>query len=42
MVDGILIVGTNRDITAYGGPEFMKTHEPVATEQEPSKDKASR
>jgi hypothetical protein len=42
MTDGILIVGTNRHLTAYGGPEFMKTHEPVATEQESSKDKASQ
>lgn len=29
MTDGILIVGTNRDITAYGGPEYMKTRKPM-------------
>jgi outer membrane protein assembly factor BamB len=26
VTDGILVVGTSRSITAYGGPEYMKTH----------------
>jgi outer membrane protein assembly factor BamB len=29
MTDGMLIVGTRRAVTAYGGPEYMKTHEPM-------------
>jgi outer membrane protein assembly factor BamB len=29
MTDGILLVGTRRHIAAYGGPEYMKTHEPM-------------
>lgn len=27
---GMIIVGTQKTITAYGGPEHMKTHEPMA------------
>jgi outer membrane protein assembly factor BamB len=34
MTDGILIVGTRRDITAYGGPEYMKTHKPMGAVNE--------
>jgi outer membrane protein assembly factor BamB len=30
MTDGILIVATRRGVTAYGGPEYMKTHKPMA------------
>ena len=31
MTDGILIVGTRKAISAYGGPEYMKTHQPMST-----------
>ncbi len=34
MTDGMLIVGTRRDITAYGGPEYMKTHKPMSAVKE--------
>ncbi len=27
--DGMLFVGSHKGITAYGGPEYMKTHEPM-------------
>jgi hypothetical protein len=29
MTDGILIVGTHSTVAAYGGPEYMKTHQPM-------------
>lgn len=29
MTDGILVVSTMRSIAGYGGPEYMKTHEPM-------------
>ncbi len=35
MTDGILIVGTQASIAAYGGPEFMKTHEPAPLPEKP-------
>jgi outer membrane protein assembly factor BamB len=29
LANGILVVGSRRGVTAYGGPEYMKTHEPM-------------
>lgn len=35
MTHGILIVPTMKSIVAYGGPEYMKTHEPMAAPADP-------
>ncbi len=35
MTDGILIVPTMRSIVAYGGPEYMKTHQPMTPPADP-------
>lgn len=34
LTNGILVVGTVESIAGYGGPEYMKTHKPMATPPE--------